>query len=667
MKSQWIGNLKVFQKLVLVVSPPLIALLLFGSLYAFDKYQSKISLEQTSLLSQLAVSNSNLVHELQKERGMSTGFINSKGNAFVDALPVQRRLTDNQLQSFTQTVDSIDLPKNMNFLVSQSKQALQLLHQTRQRVDALTLSVADAVSYYSDVNAGLLAVVDDIAQGGDNRELALKISAFGSFLQLKERAGIERAVMNGTFGHAGFKDGIFIRFVSLVAEQNTYLERFNALASFELTQQADRLFNQTQAMQDVQKLRDIALSENPQAIEAQSAEVWFKAATARIDLLSSFDDMLAADLVSFANEEQALAASHMWTTLLILLATLTIVSFLSLTVSNYLHLSLKTIYTQITHSGHHFDLSTRIEHSTKDEFGQLATAFNHMMDDFEKVIRIVRQNSSQLVQAVEQMNGFTSKLQHDVSKGSSETDQVASAMTQMSATVAQIAANAVQASEASGAASEEAKIGSQEVEKTGVAIKKLAKDIGEAAKAIQDLDTDVHGIVAILDVISGISDQTNLLALNAAIEAARAGEQGRGFAVVADEVRTLAQRTQTSTKDIKNMTERLKSGAAIAVQAMKRGQQQANESVQEVERAGIELQQIVSHVHVIDSMNEQIATATHEQSMVAEDVHRNALNISEIYRQTQVVATSIGELNDSLLNDASDMSTQVKKFTLSAD
>jgi methyl-accepting chemotaxis protein len=136
--------------------------------------------------------------------------------------------------------------------------------------------------------------------------------------------------------------------------------------------------------------------------------------------------------------------------------------------------------------------------------------------------------------------------------------------------------------------------------------------------------------------------------------------------VVADEVRTLAQRTQSSTTDIKNMTERLKSGAAIAVQAMKRGQQQANESVGEVERAGTELQQIVSHVLIIDSMNEQIATATHEQSMVAEDVNRNAMKISEIYRQTQEVATSISRLNDSLLNDASEMSIQVKKFTLSA-
>jgi methyl-accepting chemotaxis protein len=131
-------------------------------------------------------------------------------------------------------------------------------------------------------------------------------------------------------------------------------------------------------------------------------------------------------------------------------------------------------------------------------------------------------------------------------------------------------------------------------------------------------------------------------------------------------VRTLAQRTQSSTTDIKNMTERLKSGAAIAVQAMKRGQQQANESVGEVERAGTELQQIVSHVLIIDSMNEQIATATHEQSMVAEDVNRNAMKISEIYMQTQEVATSISRLNDSLLNDASEMSIQVKKFTLSA-
>ncbi|WP_297891170.1 methyl-accepting chemotaxis protein, partial [Shewanella sp.] len=182
--------------------------------------------------------------------------------------------------------------------------------------------------------------------------------------------------------------------------------------------------------------------------------------------------------------------------------------------------------------------------------------------------------------------------------------------------------------------------------------------------AINELDKEIHGIVVVLDVISSIAEQTNLLALNAAIEAARAGEMGRGFAVVADEVRSLAQRSQTSTADIKSMTDRLKSGASIAVKAMERGLAQAKISVQEAEQAGVELQRVVEQVDIIDRMNEQIATATHEQSAVSEDVNRNALKISEIYLNTQRISDELRELTKALTFDAELMSKEVHKFTV---
>ena len=262
------------------------------------------------------------------------------------------------------------------------------------------------------------------------------------------------------------------------------------------------------------------------------------------------------------------------------------------------------------------------------------------------------------------MNLCTHAMEQDVMEGHSEAEQVASAMTEMSATVAEIAANAVQASEASNAANSEAKAGNLEVGRTSKAIKELADDINGASQAINELDKEIHGIVVVLDVISSIAEQTNLLALNAAIEAARAGEMGRGFAVVADEVRSLAQRSQTSTADIKNMTDRLKSGASIAVKAMERGLAQAQTSVQEAEQAGVELKRIVEQVGIIDRMNEQIATATHEQSAVSEDVNRNALKISEIYLNTQRISDELRELTKALTFDAELMSKEVHKFTV---
>ncbi|EDP98771.1 methyl-accepting chemotaxis protein, partial [Shewanella benthica KT99] len=237
-----------------------------------------------------------------------------------------------------------------------------------------------------------------------------------------------------------------------------------------------------------------------------------------------------------------------------------------------------------------------------------------MMMDFEYVILRVRDNSASLLTASQKMDTCATLMQRDVAIGHSESEQVASAMTEMSATVQEIAQNTVNASEASAAANIDAKEGRLEVSKTGTSIELLATEIDAASHAIHNLDNDIQSIVSVLGVISSIADQTNLLALNAAIEAARAGEMGRGFAVVADEVRSLAQRAQASTEDIRTMTERLESGAKLAVNAMEKGKAQAEISVTESRKAGEELDRIVTEVGVIDSMNDQIAAATHEQS-----------------------------------------------------
>ncbi len=482
-------------------------------------------------------------------------------------------------------------------------------------------------------------------------------------MQLKERAGIERAVLSSTFGQAGFKPKVYAKFITLVSEQNTYQERFLALANSDLLSSFNRL-QSSAAMHDVELLRQIAFEQDNQKILQQSPEEWFSKSTARIELLREFEQQVSADLLNTTHERLTLANEKMFLVLATLISVLAIVLILSLSVIRYLHDSVHHLYSTITQARKHYDLSVRLTHSSSDEFGELAIAFNDMMSDFEKVILHVRSSGAKLQQAVAQMDLCTHAMEQDVMAGHSEAEQVASAMTEMSATVAEIASNAVQASEASSAANIEAKEGNLEVGRTSKAIKALADDISGASKAINDLDREIHGIVVVLEVISSIAEQTNLLALNAAIEAARAGEMGRGFAVVADEVRSLAQRSQTSTSDIKNMTDRLKAGASIAVKAMDRGLAQANSSVHEAEQAGIELKRIVEQVDIIDRMNEQIATATHEQSAVSEDVNRNALKISEIYLNTQRISDELRELTKALTFDANSMSKEVHKFTV---
>ncbi|MGX9461734.1 methyl-accepting chemotaxis protein [Shewanella sp. A14] len=664
MNWQWISDLKISRKLALLVIPPLLTSILFGGMFLKNEYQSQHQLALVIDLTQIAITNSALVHELQKERGMSAGFIGSKGQAFKDSVPKQRAETDKQLQRFNLLAQQDDFPKQLQTIYDEVASAFSQLDSIRNRVDGLNISVADQVSYYTRINTLLLSMVDNAASQSLDSLISIKLKSFAAFLQLKERAGIERAVLSTSFGKTEFPPGLYRKFVTLVAEQQTYAERFIAAASPENI----RTFTQAQqnsAMSNVDQLREIAFTQDGTAMAAQDPEAWFKISTVRIELLTQLEKQFSQDLSQLSQDKLTQATQQMYLTGGILFFALLFVVVMSMVVSKYLHDSLSLLRKQMLHAGTEFDLTTRLDHQSKDEFGQMAVAFNQMMAEFEEVISQVRRNAVSLVNAVEKMNGFTREMQADVQQGSSEAEQVASAMTEMSATVNEIAANATQASEASANANIEAQRGNNDVNKTCDAIQVLAKEIANAADAIGRLDNDVQGIVTILDVISSIADQTNLLALNAAIEAARAGEQGRGFAVVADEVRTLAQRSQRSTEDIKNMTEQLKSGAAIAVSAMKRGQLEAQQSVAESQHAGNELKLIADHVSVIDSMNEQIATSTHEQSAVADEVNRNAMKITEIYHNTLEISQQIALLNDNLLSDASNMSQQVSKFTLS--
>ncbi|WP_144209489.1 methyl-accepting chemotaxis protein [Shewanella donghaensis] len=661
---KWITDLKTKHKLLLLIIPPLIICIIYGGMFVHNKYETKSELETVLSLSELAVINSALVHELQKERGMSAGFLGSQGQSFASLLPQQRLMTDRQISTFSNIPDIGEFPIQISSTLRNINNQLQQLQSMRRSVDSLSVSVAEEVKFYTGLNTALLSVVDETAMQSTSSELSLKLAAFGAFLQLKERAGIERAVLSTTFGQQGFKAGAFTKFVTLVAEQNTYGERFTALAIPDAAARFEQ-DSRSREVNAVETLRQVAFSQVVNDISNQNPEEWFQISTNRINVLTHFEKYLAEELIQLTQVKLDEATQYMWSSLIALSSALVLLIWLSLSVSKYLNQSLHHLFNRVNHAGKNFDLSTRINHDSTDEFGELAIAFNSMMSDFESVIIQVRKNASQLVSVVEQVNGHASSMKHDVEKGHSEAEQVASAMTEMSATVTQIAANAVQASDASSSANKEANIGNAGVSKTADSIKLLAKEIGEASTALETLDQDVHSIATILEVISAISEQTNLLALNAAIEAARAGEQGRGFAVVADEVRTLAQRTQSSTDDIKRMTERLKTGAHLAVKTMQRGMVSAEESVNEVELAGQELNQIVEHIDIIDSMNQQIASATHEQAAVAEEVNRNAMQISEIYSQTHDIATSLSQLNETLLEDAGSMSEQVQKFTLS--
>jgi len=280
------------------------------------------------------------------------------------------------------------------------------------------------------------------------------------------------------------------------------------------------------------------------------------------------------------------------------------------------------------------DLTKRLDETGKDEIAQLSGAFNQFAQKVHGIILQVSGSTAQLASAAEQMAAITQETNTGVQQQQSETEQVATAMNEMTATVQGVAQNATEASSAAKSADDEAHAGKAVVGKTIDSISALASDIDKATTIINKVETDSVSISTVLEVIRGVAEQTNLLALNAAIEAARAGEQGRGFAVVADEVRTLASRTQESTREIQQVIERLQEGAREAVQAMEASRNGSQASVELAGHAGESLNAITLAVTTISDMNIHIASAAEEQGSVAEEINKNIVNISHVVQQT---------------------------------
>jgi len=347
--------------------------------------------------------------------------------------------------------------------------------------------------------------------------------------------------------------------------------------------------------------------------------------------------------------------------LLVIALSLTVVLALALTRSivRPLGQSLKVAETVATG-----DLTPQITVQGDDEPARLLAALKSMQQSLRETIGRISDSASQLASASEELSAVTEDATRGLQQQSMEIEQAATAVNQMTAAVEEVASNAVATSEASRESDQIARRGREQVQATVTAIEALASGVAGNAEEVGQLAQQVHDISKVLDVIGSIAEQTNLLALNAAIEAARAGEAGRGFAVVADEVRALAHRTQSSTQEIEQMIVAIRSGAERAVQGMQHSDAQARSTLDGAHAAGQALEAIAAAIGQINERNLVIASASEQQAQVAREVDRNLTTIRDLAHQSSAGAEETSAASQALSRLAVDLNTLVQRFSV---
>lgn len=674
-------NLSLKIKILLIIILPLSAYLCVSGNNLRNNYKTFQENKRIYELSLLSNKISDLVHELQKERGASAGFLASNGNKFSSTLSAQKNSTDAKLKSLTDHLTNFDL-KNFGHdfenLLSQALSHLSRLGSERRMISNQQSSVKDAVTFYTTANTKFLNIIGDMTHHSESAELTSQISAYYNFLQSKERAGKERAILSGVFGKGSFTVDAYNTFIQLVTEQNTYLAVFDALATPEQKQFLHQKM-QGAVVNQVEQMRQDALKVNLDQTKSFTVDSvsWFTTITKKINLLKLVEDHLSAGIESkaqkFAHTEKTQITLSLVIFTVVLIASLLLAWLVTSMILNGLKQATNVALELAEGKG---DLTKRMNLQTSDEVGLLSQAIDKMLDNLSSMIGQIQTISGSLDGANTQLSELSSGMHKETENVAGRASTVAAAAEEMSVNMdtvaiavevaAQNVASVASATEGIAIISEEI---SSNTEKARIITDKAVNQAASSSERVHELGQAADEIGKVTETITDISAQTNLLALNATIEAARAGEAGKGFAVVANEIKDLAKQTADATLEIKNKIEGIQSstqGTVREINDILKVIREINEIVagisESVETQTSTASEIAGNINQASQGINEVTDNVGQASTVSQEVAKEIANVDQSSSQILTGAANVNTTADELTTLAEQLQNLVGKF-----
>ncbi|WP_422396120.1 methyl-accepting chemotaxis protein [Pseudomonas trivialis] len=649
-----LSNAPLSTKLLLILIFPLLGFLAFAGIFIADKSDTLGAMNRAVAATTAAQKFSNVVTTLQRERGASGVFLGSGGKSMQDKLKALRQETDTSIGALRgQSSEGIPAP-------NEALRALGELAALRLKVDNLAINNTESGALFTDLIKTLVGFNYSLEASIDDPQILRALGSLNQFVDMKERAGRERVLLGLAFNQNRFDAALLSRFSRNLGEFSGYFEAFQRWAPAAFKSKLDAVLQQPGSL-EVARLQRLGFDTplgNPLNIKPED---WFNLSTSRIDLMAGVEAELGQNVVDLAHHERDNAELSLYVAIATVIVMLIALLWLALVIIRNIKRAVTDVNRTLASLSTR-DLTVRTRYTGKDEFGEISRNLDNMALQISGVVSDIGSATTQVATAAEQSSAVALQTSQNVAQQRQGTDQVVTAISEMSATVKDVARITTDAAEMSQRVNASTLQGKTEIDNTVRLIQGLEVQAEQTSKIINELKLESDSISSVLDVIRGVAEQTNLLALNAAIEAARAGEQGRGFAVVADEVRNLAKKTQDSTVSIQNMIANLQSGSDRAAVSMQETLGKAQEGASNVVRAGHLLNEIAEGIASISDRNIQVASAAEEQSLVAEEIHRNVNDINSLVIQVSAGAEQTAATSRELARLAEHQQGLVRQF-----